>query len=85
MCLYLEIDDLTKAQDYFKQAFESSEKINSRTDLANASYNLGLLYKKQRRKNLAREYWRQAQEIYRSVDPDKYQEIRKELSELDGV
>ena len=83
--LYLEIDDLTKAQDYFKQAFESSEKINSRTDLANASYNLGLLYKKQRRKNLAREYWRQAQEIYRSVDPDKYQEIRKELSELDGV
>jgi tetratricopeptide (TPR) repeat protein len=83
--LYFEIDDLTKAKDYFVQAIKLSEEINSRVDLANASYNLGLLYKKQGRKNLAREYWRQAQEIYRSVDPEKYQEIRKELSEMDAI
>ena len=82
--LYLEIDDLTKAENYFKQALEASEKINSQPDLANASYNLGLLYRKQGRKNMSREYWRKAQEIYRLVDPDKYQEIRKELLELDN-
>jgi len=82
--LYLEIDDLTKAQSYFKQAVDSSEEINSRMDLANASYNLGLLYKKQGRKNLAREYWRKAQEIYRLADPDRYQETKTQLLELDS-
>ena len=82
--LYLEIDDLTVAQDYFKQSLNLSAEINSRLDLANANYNLGLLYKQQGRKNIAREHWRQAQEIYRSVDPDKYQEIRTELLELDN-
>ena len=83
--LYLEIDDLVKAENYFKQAIKSSEEISSRVDLANASYNLGLLYKKQGRKNMCREYWRQAQEIYRSVDLNKYQDIRKELQELDNI
>jgi tetratricopeptide (TPR) repeat protein len=84
--LYLEIDDLIKAEIYFKQALESSEKVNnSQPDLALASYNLGLLYKKQGKKNMSREYWRRAQEIYRSLDPDKYQEIRKELLELDTI
>jgi len=82
--LYLEIDDLTNAESYFKQAVELSAEINSRTDLANASYNLGLLFKKQGRKNLAREYWRKAQEIYRLVDPDRYQETRAQLLELDN-
>lgn len=81
--LYLEIDDLPKAESYFKQAVGLSEETGSRTALANASYNLGLLYKKQGRKNLSREYWRKAQEIYRSVDPDKYQETRTQLLELD--
>ncbi|MDD5476825.1 MAG: tetratricopeptide repeat protein [Candidatus Omnitrophica bacterium] len=83
--LYLEIDDSTRAQSYFKQAVESSEEINSRMDLANASYNLGLLYKKQGRKNLAREYWRKAQEIYRLVDPDRYQETKTQLLELNSL
>ncbi|MCX5699221.1 MAG: tetratricopeptide repeat protein [Candidatus Omnitrophica bacterium] len=82
--LYLEIDDLIKAENYFKQSVELSGQINSRMDLANANYNLGLLSKKKGRKNLAREYWRKAQEIYRSVDLDRYQEIRKELLELDS-
>ena len=81
--LYLEIDDLGKAENYLKQAIELSGKINSRLDLANANYDLGLLYKKKGRKNLTREYWRKAQEIYSLVDPDKYQQIRKELLELD--
>jgi hypothetical protein len=33
---------------------------------------------------MSREYWRKAQEIYRQIDPDKYQEIKKELLELDS-
>ncbi len=80
--LYLEIDDLTKAEEYLRQSISLSEQINNRMDLAAASYNLGLLYKKQGRKNLAREYWRKAQEIYRQADQEKYQQIRKELLEL---
>ena len=83
--LYLEMDDLVKAEDYFKQSTKLAEEINSRSDLANANYNLGLLYKKKGRKNMVREHWRKAQEIYRSVDPDKYQEIRVQLQELDTI
>ncbi|MFH1190828.1 MAG: tetratricopeptide repeat protein [Candidatus Omnitrophota bacterium] len=83
--LYLEIDDLEKAEDYFKRAEQLSRQINSRLDLAAANYNLGLLYKKKGRKNIVRQYWRQAQEIYRLVDPDEYQEIRKQLLELDSI
>jgi tetratricopeptide (TPR) repeat protein len=83
--LYLEIDDLERAENYLKQSIALAEGINSRLDLANANYNLGLLYKKKGRKNLAREYWRRAQEIYRIVDVQQYEEIRKELLELDGI
>ena len=83
--LYLEMDDLARAEDYFKQSVVLSKEIHSQPDLANASYNLGILYKKQRRKNLAREYLRQAQEIFRLVEPDKYQEIRTQLEELDTI
>lgn len=83
--LYLEINNLAGAEDYFKQAVDASEKVKSLPDLANADYNLGLLNKKQGRKNLAREYWRKAQEIYHSIDPKKYQEIRRELSELGNI
>ena len=82
--LYLEIDDLVKAEQYFKDSDKLAEEINSPLDLANVNYNLGLLYKKQGRKNMARQHWRKAQEIYRSVDPNKYQEIRKQLVELDS-
>ncbi len=83
--LYLEMDDLTQAESHFKQSAALAGEINSRPDLANAHYNLGLLYKKRGRKNMAREHWRKAQEIYRSVDPDKYQEIRTQLLELDNT
>jgi len=54
-------------------------------DLASSSYNLGLLYMKQGRKNLAREYWRKAQEVYRLVDAGKYKEIRTKLLELNNI
>lgn len=83
--LYLEMDDLLKAEDYFKQSAKLAGEINSLPELANANCNLGLLYKKQGRKNMAREHWRKAQEIYRSIDPAKYQEIRSQLLELDAV
>ncbi|PIQ87718.1 MAG: hypothetical protein COV73_02625, partial [Candidatus Omnitrophica bacterium CG11_big_fil_rev_8_21_14_0_20_43_6] len=83
--LYLEIDDLNKAEDYFKQSISLAGQINSRLDLAAVNYNLGLLYKKRGRKNLVKDYWRQAQEIYRTLDPQMYQQIRKELLELDGI
>lgn len=82
--LYLEIEDLDRAENYLRQSLELAERINSRLDLANANYNFGWLYKKKRRKNLAREYWRKAQEIYRSVDLNRYQEIREELLNLDN-
>ena len=81
--LYLEIDNLADAEINFKQSIKYSEEINSNVDLANANYNLGFLYKKKGRKNLVREYWRKAQELYRLIDPTKYQEIRAELLELD--
>ena len=83
--LYLEMDDLIRAEDYFKRSAVLSEEINSRPDLANACYNLGVLYRKQNRKKLVREYWRKAQEIFRSVEPEKYQEIRTLLQDLDYI
>jgi len=75
---------LDKAESYFKQALGLSTQINSRTELADANYNLGLLYKKKGRKNLTRQYWRQAQEIYRLTDLDQYQQIRAQLLELNN-
>ncbi|MFA6358094.1 MAG: tetratricopeptide repeat protein [Candidatus Omnitrophota bacterium] len=83
--LYLEMDDLVRAEDYFKQSVILSDETKSRPELANASYNLGILYKKLSKKNLAREYWRKAQEIFRLIEPEKYQEIRKQLLELDSI
>ena len=81
--LYIEMDDLLKAEEYFYQAIRLAEEINSLPDLANANYNLGLLYKLKGRKNMARECWRKAQEIYRGIDPVKFQEVRDKLLELD--
>ncbi|MBU0547274.1 MAG: tetratricopeptide repeat protein [Candidatus Omnitrophica bacterium] len=83
--LYMEIDDLVKAEQYFKDSAKLAEEINNRMDLADVNYNLGLLYKKRGRKNMAREYWRKAQETYRLVDPEQYQEIRTQLLDLDSL
>ncbi len=83
--LYMEMDDLVKAEEYFKNSLGLAEEIDSRIDLADVNYNLGLLYKEKGRKNMARQHWRKAQEIYRSVDLDRYQEIRTQLLELDNI
>ncbi len=82
--LYLEIDNLEQAEIYFKQALVLAEKLNILPDQANANYDLGLLYKKQGRKNLAREFWRRAQEMYRTINPAELQKIREQLLELDN-
>jgi len=81
--LYLEMDDLAEAESHFRHSSALAEEINSPPDVAAANYNLGLLYKKMGKKNPAREHWRRAQEIYRSLDLEKYKEIRSQLVELD--
>jgi tetratricopeptide (TPR) repeat protein len=83
--LYMEMDDLAVAEEYFKASADICDAIGSRMCSATVHYNLGLLYKSKRRKNLAREHWRKSQEIYRSVDPGKYRQIREMLAELDNI
>ena len=82
--LYIGMDDLAKAEEYFRISAKLAEESGSRMELAKVNYNLGLLYSRKGRKNLAREHWRKAQEIYRLVDLDKYREIRRQLLELDN-
>jgi len=81
--LYLEMDDLKKAENYFKLSVGIAEEIKSKPDLADVNFNLGLLYKKIGRINISREYFRKAQEFYRLADPEKFQEVRAHLLELD--
>ncbi len=81
--LYAEMDDLRQAERFFNQSVAISKQINARPELAAAYYNLGVLYKNKAHKNKARDYLRQAQEIYASMDTPDYQEIKKELLELD--
>lgn len=82
--LYLDMDNFFKAEEYFKKAHSLAGEINARMELAEASYNLGILYKSKRRRNLAREYLRQAQEIYRTVDTPDYKSVQQELLTLDS-
>ena len=82
--LYLEIDNLPEAENFFARAVLASKEINRLPELACAWHNLGLLYKKKGRKNKTRDYLRQAQEIYRSIDLSSYEEIKQELFDLDG-
>lgn len=81
--LYLEMDNFTEAENYFNQAILIAKEINAQPELASAYYNLGILYKKCNKKNKAREYLRSAQEIYRTIDESRYQEIKQLFSELD--
>ncbi|MDD5097510.1 MAG: CHAT domain-containing protein [Candidatus Omnitrophica bacterium] len=81
--LYVEMDDLLKAEEYFQQSIRLANEIKNFPDLANANYNLGELNIKKGRKDVAREYWRKAQEIYKGIDPVKFEEIQKKISELD--
>ncbi|MBM3250351.1 MAG: CHAT domain-containing protein [Candidatus Omnitrophica bacterium] len=80
--LYVEMDDLKAAEDYFKRSVKASKELECPPLLAEASYNLGLLYKKTGRRTLARESLRQAQEIYRRIDPLSCEEVKTELMGL---
>jgi tetratricopeptide (TPR) repeat protein len=82
--LYMEMDDLALAEEYFKKSESLALRINSRMELAAARFDLGMLHKISNRKNLAREYLRQAQEIYSSVETPDYRAVQKELLSLDN-
>jgi tetratricopeptide (TPR) repeat protein len=80
------MDNLDEAERFFKQSVLISKEINAKPELAAVYYNLGLLYKKRGKKDKAREYFKQAQEIYAlMVDTPDYQELKKELLELSST
>lgn len=83
--LYIEMNRMPQAQLALEQAVGLAKEIQSQPELATGLRNLGLLYKKLGRKNKAREYLRQAQEIYSSIDPLAYQEVKSEILGLDGL
>jgi tetratricopeptide (TPR) repeat protein len=76
------MDDSVKAQDYFSQALTLAKDIKAMPELASAYYNLGILYRSQGRKNLAREYLREAQAIYATLGLADYEKVKKEIMEL---
>ena len=82
--LYMEMDRLPEAENAFEQAVGLAKEIRSQPDLAAGYHNLGLLYKKLGKKNKAKEYLRLAQEIYASIDPLAYQEVKTEILGLDN-
>jgi len=83
--LYKEMGNFEEAEKYFHKSLAVSREIEAPLELASASYSLGLLYKEKGYKNKAREYWRQAQEIYYPLDTQDYQDIKKELLELNNA
>lgn len=82
--LYAEMDNFSQAEDFFNRSISLAKEIHARPELASAYYNLGVLYKRKGKKSKAREYLRQAQEIYSVIDSYTYQEIKKELLDLNG-
>ncbi|MDD2679642.1 MAG: tetratricopeptide repeat protein [Candidatus Omnitrophica bacterium] len=82
--LYLEMERFPEAEHAFTQAVELSREVRSQPELASACHNLGLLYKKLGKKNKAKEYLRLAQEIYSSIDPLAYREVKNEILGLDN-
>lgn len=77
--LYLEMDNFPEAEKSFLEAVRLSEEIKAQPELACAYYDLGVLYGKKGRKNKAKEYLRQAQEIYALIDQREYNRIKQEL------
>ncbi len=82
--LYAEMDNFSEAENFFNRSCLLSKEINARPELALSFYNLGILYKGAGKRVRAREYLRQAQEIYSEIDFSAYQEIKKELLDLNG-
>ncbi|MFA5310898.1 MAG: CHAT domain-containing protein [Candidatus Omnitrophota bacterium] len=77
--LFLEMDNFIDAESYFNKALLVAEEIMSRPDIAESSYNLGLLYKKLGRIKKSKDFLRKAQEIYGVIDPLAYEEVKKEI------
>ncbi|MCX5714259.1 MAG: CHAT domain-containing protein [Candidatus Omnitrophica bacterium] len=82
--LYMDMDNLKEAEFNLDKAISICNGLKAPLEEAAACYDLGRLYAKMGGKNKAREYYRRAQEIYYSVDPYYYQEIKSALRDLDG-
>jgi CHAT domain-containing protein len=82
--LYMEMGNFLEAEKHFLSSVRISTKIKALPELAAAYYNLGLLHKSGNRKSIAKEYFRQAEEIYRRIDTPMYQKIRQESLKLEG-
>lgn len=80
--LYLEMDNLKEAELNFIKSAELAKEIDCQLELAEAYSSLGLLFKKKGVKSRAREYLRQAQEIYKELDLESYKKAKKELASL---
>ncbi|MDD5347422.1 MAG: CHAT domain-containing protein [Candidatus Omnitrophica bacterium] len=81
--LYMEMDNLEKAEEYFKLAEAQAREIKAPMELAAASFDLGLVYKKRGWKSRARASLRTAEEIFRGIDTPAYREVQDELLSLD--
>jgi tetratricopeptide (TPR) repeat protein len=82
--LYAEMGTEEKAEEFFKRSIDISSKIDARPERAAACFDLGLLYKKKNRIYQAREFLRQAQEIYRTIDTPDQESVKKEILTLEG-
>ena len=56
--------NLDKALIYFDKAYEYSLEINNREEMADALYNMGIIYKERNEMDNAMEYLNSAQDIY---------------------
>jgi len=82
--LYLEMGRFAEAKESFRRAAFIAQDIGHAPELALAYYNFGQLYKKMAKAVKARESLRSAQELYKKIDESRYQEIKKEIIEMDG-
>jgi len=80
--LYRDMGEAKEAEAYFLKSESIAKEINSPVELAGAYYNLSGLYRQKNQKNKAREYLRLAQDIYRTVDPALYLQIKQEFQKL---
>ncbi|MCX5697990.1 MAG: tetratricopeptide repeat protein [Candidatus Omnitrophica bacterium] len=83
--LYMDMDNLKDAESALEETVSICSNVKLPQEEAAVYYDLGRLYARKRQKNKAREFYRLAQEIYYSIDPYYYQEIKSALRELDGA
>ena len=80
--LYFELGDLEKAEQSYQLGVKIAKEINAEPELASLYYNLGLLFRQKKHYSQARQYLRQAQELYRKMGLTEYEKIRQEFVEL---